>query len=34
LLVTPEGLVIVGGMEKDQQVSARVSVLPKQVKSK
>ncbi|PYX17746.1 MAG: hypothetical protein DMG87_15530 [Acidobacteria bacterium] len=34
LLVIPEGLVIVGGMEKDQQVSARVSVLPKQVKSK
>ena len=34
LLVLPEGLVIIGGMEKDQQVTTRVSVLPKQVKSK
>jgi N-acetylneuraminic acid mutarotase len=34
LLVIPEGLVIVGGMEKGQQVTARVSVLLKQVKNK
>jgi len=32
LLVTSEGLVIIGGMEKGQQVTARVAVLPKQVK--
>jgi len=34
LLVIPEGLVIIGGMEKGQQITARVAVLPKQVKSK
>lgn len=32
LLVTPEGLVILGGMEKRQQVTARIAVLPKAVK--
>jgi len=30
LLVTSQGLVIIGGMEAGQHVSARVSVLPKQ----
>lgn len=29
LLVTPEGLVIIGGMEKGQQVTGRIQVLPK-----
>ncbi len=29
LIVLPQALVMVGGMEKDQQVTARVSVLPK-----
>jgi N-acetylneuraminic acid mutarotase len=32
LLVTSEGLVIIGGMEKGQQVTARVALLPKQAK--
>jgi len=32
LLVTPEGLVIVGGMEKGQEVTGRIAVLPKQAK--
>jgi N-acetylneuraminic acid mutarotase len=32
LLVTPEGLVVIGGMEKGQKVTARVAVLPKQAK--
>jgi hypothetical protein len=30
LLVLPEGLVIVGGMEKGQQVTSKVVVLAKQ----
>jgi len=30
LLVTSQGLVIIGGMEAGQHVSSRVSVLPKQ----
>jgi len=34
LLVMPRGLVIIGGMEKGQQVTARVEVLPKQSKAK
>jgi len=34
LLVLPEGLVIVGGMEKGQQVTSRVVVLPKLGKAK
>ena len=34
LLVTPHGLVIIGGMEKGQQVTARVEVLPRQSKAK
>jgi N-acetylneuraminic acid mutarotase len=34
LVVTPQSLVIVGGMEKGQQVTPRVSVLPKQPKAK
>ncbi|MGH9501911.1 MAG: Kelch repeat-containing protein [Terriglobales bacterium] len=34
LLVLPEGLVIVGGMEKGQQVTARVTVLSKPGKKK
>jgi N-acetylneuraminic acid mutarotase len=29
LLVTPEGLVVIGGMDKDQQVAARIEVLAK-----
>ncbi|HXZ32550.1 MAG TPA: kelch repeat-containing protein [Terriglobales bacterium] len=29
LLVTPEGLVVIGGMEKGQQVTGRIAVLPK-----
>lgn len=29
LLVTNEGLVVIGGMEKDQQVTAKVTLLPK-----
>jgi len=34
LLVMPHGLVIIGGMEKGQQVTARVEVLPKQSRTK
>jgi N-acetylneuraminic acid mutarotase len=34
LVVAPQGLVIIGGMEKGQQVTPRVSVLPKQPKTK
>ena len=34
LLVIQEGLVIVGGMQKGQQVTSRVAVLPKQTKAK
>ena len=34
LLVTRENLVIIGGMEKGQQVTGRIAVLPKQGKSK
>jgi len=34
LLVTREGLVIIGGMEKGQQVTARVSLLSKEPKAK
>jgi hypothetical protein len=34
LLVTTEGLVIVGGMEKGQKVTARVAVLSKKAQSK
>jgi N-acetylneuraminic acid mutarotase len=34
LLVTPEGLVIIGGMEKGQKVTARVALLPKQAAAK
>jgi len=34
LLVTPEGLVIIGGMEKGQQVTGRIVLLPKEAKKK
>jgi N-acetylneuraminic acid mutarotase len=34
LLVTPEGLVLIGGMEKGQKVTARVTLLSKQGKAK
>ena len=34
LVVIPEGLVIVGGMEKGQQVTSRVAILPKSGKTK
>jgi N-acetylneuraminic acid mutarotase len=34
LVVIPEGLVVVGGMEKAQQVTSRVAVLPKAGKAK
>jgi galactose oxidase-like protein len=34
LLVTPEGLVLIGGMEKGQKVTARVALLSKQAKAK
>jgi N-acetylneuraminic acid mutarotase len=34
LLVTPEGLVIIGGMEKGQKVTPRVALLPKQASAK
>jgi hypothetical protein len=34
LMVVPDGLVIVGGMEKAQQVTSRVVVLPKAGKAK
>jgi len=34
LLVTREGLVTIGGMEKGQQVSARVALLSKEPKAK
>jgi len=34
LLAIPEGLMIIGGMEKGQQVTARVAVLPRQGKGK
>ena len=33
LLVTPAGLVIIGGMEKGQQVTSRVTVIPKEAKA-
>jgi N-acetylneuraminic acid mutarotase len=32
LLVTPEGLVIIGGMEENQKVTAKIAVVPKTVK--
>jgi hypothetical protein len=32
LVVTPEGLVIIGGMEKGQQITAKIAVLPKLAK--
>jgi hypothetical protein len=34
LLAIPDGLMIIGGMEKGQQVTARVAVLPRQAKGK
>jgi N-acetylneuraminic acid mutarotase len=34
LAVIPEGLVIIGGMEKGQKVTSRVAILPKQTKGK
>jgi hypothetical protein len=34
LLVTPQGLVIIGGMEKGQQVTARITIVPKAAKAK
>jgi len=34
LVVIPEGLVVAGGMEKGQQVSARVSILPRTERTK
>lgn len=34
LLVMPQGLVVIGGMEKSQQVTAHVAVVPKQAKGK
>jgi N-acetylneuraminic acid mutarotase len=34
LLVIPEGLVIIGGMEKGQHVTSRVAILPKQPNAK
>jgi len=34
LLVTPEGLVLIGGMEKGQKVTGRVTLLSKQPKAK
>ena len=34
LVAIPEGLVIIGGMEKGQQVTSRVTILPKQAKGK
>jgi N-acetylneuraminic acid mutarotase len=34
LLAIPEGLVIIGGMEKGQQVTSRVEILPRQVRRK
>jgi len=34
LAVMPEGIVIAGGMEKGQQVTARVSIIPRQTKGK
>jgi hypothetical protein len=34
LVVTPQGLVVIGGMEKGQQVTPRLTVLPKQPKAK
>jgi N-acetylneuraminic acid mutarotase len=34
LLVTPEGLVLIGGMEKGQKVTARVALLAKQAQAK
>lgn len=34
LLVTPEGLVLIGGMEKGQKVTARVTLLSKEPKAK
>jgi N-acetylneuraminic acid mutarotase len=34
LVVTPQGLAIIGGMEKGQQVTPRVTLLPKQSRAK
>ena len=34
LVVLPQGLVIIGGMEKGQQVTSRVTILPKLAKGK
>jgi hypothetical protein len=34
LLVMPDELVLIGGMEKGQQVTSRVVILPKQGKAK
>jgi N-acetylneuraminic acid mutarotase len=34
LVVTPQGLLLVGGMQKGQQVTGRVAVLPKSAKAK
>jgi N-acetylneuraminic acid mutarotase len=34
LVVLPEGLVVIGGMEKGQQVTSRVTILPKPGKTK
>jgi hypothetical protein len=33
-VVLPEGLLIVGGMEKAQQVTSRVAMVPKAAKAK
>src|SRR5438132_4591523 len=34
LPVTPAGLVIIGGMEKGQQVTSRVTVIPEEAKAR
>ena len=34
ILVLPEGLLLVGGMEKGQQVTSRVALVPKTAKAK
>jgi hypothetical protein len=34
LVVLPEGLLLVGGMEKGQQVTSRVALVPKTAKAK
>jgi N-acetylneuraminic acid mutarotase len=34
LIVTPEGLLVVGGMESGQKVTATVSLIPKEIKTK